>query len=167
MVKTSRLLKPRSTKSPCKPIRAQSRTTIPANQTKDTGRNRLPHHENVIRLRDVSPGRKELHQVMELPMDVATHCHGAVHRLHIRLLDEDLLHLDGQRQQPRLYKGTHISITSTRFASLPPRQPFPFHLPQHLRTLTVLRARKHARACQRSREHEASKTLGAERGSQG
>uniref|UniRef100_A0A0A9F7K0 ATFYPP3 (FLOWER-SPECIFIC, PHYTOCHROME-ASSOCIATED PROTEIN PHOSPHATASE 3) n=1 Tax=Arundo donax TaxID=35708 RepID=A0A0A9F7K0_ARUDO len=36
--------------------------------------------------------RKELHQVMELPMDVAAHRHGAVDRLHVRLLDENLLH---------------------------------------------------------------------------
>jgi hypothetical protein len=42
------------------------------------------------------PGCKELHQIMELPMDVAAHCHGAVHWLHVRLLDEDLLHLDSQ-----------------------------------------------------------------------
>jgi hypothetical protein len=75
----------------------QLRTTPPANLTKFTwGDNRLPHHENVIRLGDMPPGCKELHQIMELPMDVAAHCHGAVHWLHVRLLDEDLLHLDSQ-----------------------------------------------------------------------
>jgi hypothetical protein len=33
---------------------------------------------------------------MELPMDVTANRHGAVHRLNVRLFDEDLLHLDNQ-----------------------------------------------------------------------
>jgi len=55
-----------------------------------------PHHENIVRLWDVAPRREELHQVMELPMDVTANRHGAVHRLNVRLFDEDLLHLDNQ-----------------------------------------------------------------------
>lgn len=39
------------------------------------------------------PSREELHQVMELPMDVSAHGHRAVHWLHVGLLDEDLLHV--------------------------------------------------------------------------
>jgi len=38
--------------------------------------------------------RKKFHQVMKLAVDVTTHCHRAVDRLHIRLLDENLLHLN-------------------------------------------------------------------------
>lgn len=40
------------------------------------------------------PTCKQLHQVMELPVDVTAHSHRAVDRLHIRLLDKNLLHLD-------------------------------------------------------------------------
>jgi hypothetical protein len=46
--------------------------------------------------------RKEFHQVMKLPVDVATYCHGAVDRLHIRLLDENLLHLNHQHTEPSI-----------------------------------------------------------------
>ena len=44
----------------------------------------------------MSSGGKELHKVMELPMDVAAHCDRAVDWLHVRLLDENLLNLDDQ-----------------------------------------------------------------------
>ena len=40
------------------------------------------------------PSCKQLHQVMELPVDVTAHSHRAVDRLHIPLLDKNLLHLD-------------------------------------------------------------------------
>jgi hypothetical protein len=43
---------------------------------------------------DMPPSCKQLHQVMELPVDVIAHSHRAVDRLHIRLLDKNLLHLD-------------------------------------------------------------------------
>ena len=43
----------------------------------------------------MTPGGEELHQVVELAVDVAAHRHGAVDRLHVGLLDEDLLHLNG------------------------------------------------------------------------
>lgn len=63
-----------------------------------------PHHENIIRLGHMPPSREELHQVMELPMDVSAHGHRAVHWLHVGLLDEDLLHLEGSAEnQPRLH----------------------------------------------------------------
>lgn len=70
------------------------------------------------------PGRKELHQVMELAMDVTAHCHRAVHRLHVRLLDEDLLHLEGQRKETLLHIGTHILRKSLHDGKQ--TQPFPF-----------------------------------------
>ena len=38
-------------------------------------------------------GKGRLHEVVELAVDVAAHHHGAVDRLHIGLLDENLLHL--------------------------------------------------------------------------
>ena len=34
-------------------------------------------HEDVVSGRDDAPGLKQPHEVMELPMDVATHLHGA------------------------------------------------------------------------------------------
>jgi hypothetical protein len=33
-------------------------------------------------------------------VDVTTHCHGAVDRLHIRLLDKNLLHLKHSNTEP-------------------------------------------------------------------
>jgi hypothetical protein len=43
----------------------------------------------------MSSGGKELHKVMELAVDVAAHRHRAVDRLHVGLLDEYLLDLEG------------------------------------------------------------------------
>lgn len=58
-------------------------------------------------------GGKELHKVMELPMDVAAHCDRAVDWLHVRLLDEYLLYLDDQRNTPRLHTRYTDTLTNT------------------------------------------------------
>jgi len=40
----------------------------------------------------MAPGGEELHQVMELA-NVTTHRHGDFEPLHVRIVDDDLLHL--------------------------------------------------------------------------
>jgi hypothetical protein len=85
IVKTSRLLNPRSTKSPCKSFQPQvkgSPLQLKTTNHKNSYNSRT-HHEYVIRIRDMPSSRKELHQVMELSMDVTTHSHRAVNGLHI------------------------------------------------------------------------------------
>ena len=42
------------------------------------------------------PCFEKLHEVMELPVDVATNGYGTVNRLDIGLLDEDFFHLTGR-----------------------------------------------------------------------
>ena len=124
-------------------------------ETKRKKRLHSPHHENIVGLRDVATSRKQLHQVMELPVDVTTHRHGAVHRLNVRLFDEDLLHLDIQQNQYQLHR--HNQYTQQR-------QPFPHIYLHPLRTLTPQGAAGSARAAARA-SNAVRKTLGAERAS--
>eukprot|EP00418_Pyrodinium_bahamense_P010375 CAMPEP_0179122682 /NCGR_PEP_ID=MMETSP0796-20121207/57909_1 /TAXON_ID=73915 /ORGANISM="Pyrodinium bahamense, Strain pbaha01" /LENGTH=143 /DNA_ID=CAMNT_0020821307 /DNA_START=559 /DNA_END=990 /DNA_ORIENTATION=+ len=46
--------------------------------------------EEVVRVRWETPDAEELHQVMELSMDVPGYCHGTSHRLHVALSRENL-----------------------------------------------------------------------------
>jgi len=54
-------------------------------------------HEQVVGVRGLSAYPEQLHQVVELTVDISAHCHGTFHLLHIRLLGEDLLGL--QREE--------------------------------------------------------------------
>merc|ERR1719188_2477585 len=54
-------------------------------------------HEQIIRVRAVPAHLKQLHEVVELPMYVATYRHRSVDRLNIGLLEKDLLRLVAKR----------------------------------------------------------------------
>mmetsp|Transcript_6523 Transcript_6523/g.14256 ORF Transcript_6523/g.14256 Transcript_6523/m.14256 type:complete len:206 (-) Transcript_6523:14-631(-) len=47
-------------------------------------------HEQVVRVRRLSSDAEQLHQVVELPVDVTTDGHGAVDRLNILFLDQNV-----------------------------------------------------------------------------
>lgn len=48
-------------------------------------------HEEVVSVWRLAPDLKQLHQVMELTVDVATDCHRTSHLLHVGLLGQNLL----------------------------------------------------------------------------
>lgn len=50
-------------------------------------------HEQVVGVGRAAPDAEQLHQVVELPVDIPAHGHGTFHLLHVRLLREDLLSL--------------------------------------------------------------------------
>ena len=50
-------------------------------------------HEQVVGVRWLAADLEQLHEVVELPVDVAAHCDGALHRLHVLLFDKNLTRL--------------------------------------------------------------------------
>ena len=49
-------------------------------------------HEDVVGVWGRAALSEELLQVIELAVDVATHCHGAGHRLDVALLEQEVAH---------------------------------------------------------------------------
>ena len=49
-------------------------------------------HEQVVCVRHITTDAEQLHEVVELAVDVAAHGHGTAHGLHVGLLDEQQLH---------------------------------------------------------------------------
>lgn len=50
-------------------------------------------HEDIICVWHLAPGLKQLHQVMELAVNVAAYCDGAVYRLDVGLFYKNLFYL--------------------------------------------------------------------------
>lgn len=47
-------------------------------------------HEQIIGVRDISSDTEELHQVVELAVDITAYCDGSIHADDVPFLDEDL-----------------------------------------------------------------------------
>lgn len=58
------------------------------------------YHEHVVRPRQLSPGFKQLEEIVELAMDIAADCDRSLNWLNICLFKEDLLDLQDDVERP-------------------------------------------------------------------
>lgn len=76
-------------------------------------------HEEVVCVRALAADTKQLHQVVELAVDVAAHCHRALDDLHVRLLFQNLSRLRGsERNETKRSRGVmDVRVSALRDVS--------------------------------------------------
>ena len=73
------------------------------------------HHEDIARVRAFTAIAEELQQIVELPMNISTDGHWALHWLHRALLEHQLLHILTQVLQVVLWQQLAIAHFSDPF----------------------------------------------------
>ena len=72
--------------------------------------NRMPTHKQIVRVRKIATNSEEFHKVIELAVDIPTHCYGTSDNLNIVFLSNDFLGL--QCTKLNKYTLSHNSIST-------------------------------------------------------
>jgi hypothetical protein len=73
-----------------------------------------PYHEDVVCLGDLSSDTEELHQIVELSVNVSTDCDRGAHRLDVGLFHQQLLDLSSRMIRIVRWVSLQMSVLMSR-----------------------------------------------------